>query len=56
MIDALRNRFTNWKANPRKWQITYILSRLKTSSVSLLSRYRLAKNREKLLSPGIEAK
>jgi O-methyltransferase len=55
MMDALREHSGNWKASPRKWQITYILSRLRGIAGASFRRHRLAKNREKLLSPTIEA-
>lgn len=52
---TLRERLAHWKASPRKWEINYILSGLKVISVDPWQRHRLAKNREKLLSPAIES-
>jgi O-methyltransferase len=54
MMAAFRKHIANWKANPRRWEISYILSRLKGFSLVAFETYRLAKNREKLLSPPIE--
>ena len=58
MMPALRVHFANWKANPRRWQIAYILSRLKGFSLAAAhSRdpHRVKQNREKLMTPAIEA-
>jgi predicted O-methyltransferase YrrM len=58
MMPALRKHFANWKANPRRWEITYILSRLKGFSLVAfhsLDSYRLKKYREKLMIPVVEA-
>jgi O-methyltransferase len=55
MLDMLKGHLANWKANPRRWEIPYIWARLKGYSLFALSAYRLAKNREKLMIPVIEA-
>jgi len=51
----LGKHLANWKANPRRWDINYVLSRLKGHSLVAIDAYRLAKNREKLMVPVIEA-
>jgi hypothetical protein len=55
MMAALRKHLANWKANPRRWEINYILSRLKGHSWVAFREYRLEKYRKKLMIPVIEA-
>lgn len=54
-MPALKAHLANWKRHPRKWQIGYVLSRLKTISLAPLKRYRLARYRQSLLKPEIES-
>jgi O-methyltransferase len=55
MMAELRKHLANWKANPRRWGIKYILSRLKGHLLSAIRAYRLSKVRRKLLIPEIDA-
>ena len=58
MMSALGKHIANWNANPRRFEIKYILSRLKGFSLAALhlrDPYRLKKYREKLMMPVIEA-
>jgi O-methyltransferase len=58
MVDEIRRRFSNWKANPRRWSISYMVSSLGAIMRAHSSRKReLSANRklkEEFLSPAIE--
>jgi len=50
----LKEHMAHWKVSPRKWDLTYVLSRLQTLSSSSYRRNRKAQDFDKLLIPPID--
>lgn len=55
MKGAISDRFRNWKANPRRWEFRYILSRLSAVTGFNPSKYAENKRNRALLDPPVEA-
>ena len=56
-MNKTREHFANWRANPRRWEIAYVASRIKTllqGRSAERSRKRAADAANQLLNPAIE--
>ena len=47
--------FSNWKVNPRKWEITYVASRLTALLRALFRRENHVRSDDKLMTPAVES-